>query len=57
MVSLLIGLTRFWTAMRMAMRDPSFRSLGALTASLLLVGTWVFHQGPAVWRSGRSLNG
>lgn len=44
MVSLLIGLTRFWKAIRMAVRDPSFRSLAALTASLLLVGTWVFHR-------------
>ena len=44
MVSLLIGLTRFWFAIRMAWRDPSFRLLAGLTVSLLLVGTWVFHQ-------------
>jgi len=44
MVSLLIGLARFWLAIRMAWRDPSFRLLAALTASLLLVGTWVFHK-------------
>lgn len=44
MVSLLIGLTRFWLAIRTAWRDPSFRLLAGLTVSLLLVGTWVFHQ-------------
>lgn len=44
MVSLMLGLTRFWFAIRMALRDPTFRLLIALTASLLLVGTWVFHQ-------------
>lgn len=44
MVSLVIGLTWFWRAIRMAVRDPSFRSLGALTAVLLLFGTLVFHQ-------------
>ena len=44
MVSLLIGLTRFWLAIRLAWRDPSFRLLAMLTMSLLLVGTWVFHR-------------
>lgn len=44
MVSLAIGLTRFWFAIRTAWRDPSFRLLVGLTVSLLLVGTWVFHQ-------------
>lgn len=44
MVSLVIALTRFWFAIRTAWRDPSFRLLVALTASLLLVGTWVFHR-------------
>lgn len=44
MVSLLIGLTRFWLAIRMAWRDPSFRLLVGLTVSLLLVGTGVFHK-------------
>jgi hypothetical protein len=44
MVSLLIGLARFWFAIRKAWRDPSFRLLAALTGSLLLVGTLVFHQ-------------
>ena len=43
MVSLMIGLTRFWLAIRTAWRDPSFRLLAGLTVSLLLVGTWVFH--------------
>lgn len=44
MVSLLIGLARFWAAIRVAVRDPMFRSLVALTASLLLVGTVVFNK-------------
>lgn len=44
MVSLMIGLTRFWLAIRTAWRDPSFRLLAGLTVSLLLVGTWVFHR-------------
>lgn len=44
MVSLLIGLARFWAAIRMAWRDPMFRSLVVLTASLLLVGTLVFNR-------------
>ncbi len=43
MASLLIGLARFWSAIRKAWRDPSFRLLASLTASLLLVGTLVFH--------------
>lgn len=44
MASLLIGLARFWSATRKAWRDPTFRLVVSLTASLLLVGTWVFHQ-------------
>lgn len=44
MVSLLITLAQFWAAVRTAWRDPSFRSLAALTALLLLVGTLVFHE-------------
>lgn len=44
MLSLTIGLARFWLAIRNAWRDPAFRLLATLTASLLLVGTWVFHQ-------------
>lgn len=44
MVSRMIGLTRFWLAIRTAWRDPSFRLLAMLTLSLLLVGTWVFHR-------------
>ena len=44
MASLLLGLARFWSAIRQALRDPTFRVLASLTASLLLVGTWVFHQ-------------
>lgn len=44
MVSLLIGLARFWFAIRTAWRDPTFRLLAALTASLLLVGTLVFNR-------------
>ena len=44
MVSLMIGLTRFWLAIRTAWRDPSFRLLAGLSVSLLLVGTWVFHR-------------
>lgn len=44
MVSLTIGLARFWLAIRTAWRDPSFRLLAGLTVSLLLVGTWVFHK-------------
>ncbi len=43
MVSLSIGLVRFWFAIRMAFRDPVFRLIAALTGSLLLVGTLVFH--------------
>jgi hypothetical protein len=42
--SLLIGLARFWSAIRKAWRDPTYRLLLSLTVSLLLVGTWVFHQ-------------
>ena len=42
MASLLIGLTRFWSAIRQAWRDPTFRLLAVLTGSLLLVGTLVF---------------
>jgi hypothetical protein len=44
MASLLMGLVRFWSAVRQTWRDPTFRLLASLTASLLLVGTWVFHQ-------------
>ena len=44
MVSLTIGLARFWLAIRTAWRDPSFRLLAGPTVSLLLVGTWVFHK-------------
>jgi voltage-gated potassium channel len=44
MVSLTIGLARFWLAIRTAWRDPSFRLLAGLTVSLLVVGTWVFHK-------------
>lgn len=44
MVSLLIGLGRFWFAIRKAWGDPSFRSVAALTLSLLVVGTWLFHR-------------
>lgn len=43
MVSLLIGLTRFWFAIRKAWSDPMFRLVATLSASLLLVGTFVFH--------------
>ena len=44
MVSLLVGLARFWAAIRKALRDPTFRLLATLTASLLLVGTLVFNR-------------
>lgn len=44
MVSLLIAFARFWAAIRMAWRDSSFRLVAGLTASLLVVGSWVFHQ-------------
>ena len=44
MASLLIGLARFWFAIRTAWRDPTFRLLATLTASLLLVGTLVFNR-------------
>jgi hypothetical protein len=44
MVSLLIGLARFRLAIRTAWHDPSFRLLAGLVASLLVVGTWVFHK-------------
>jgi hypothetical protein len=44
MVSLIIGMARFWFAIRLAWRDPSFRFLAGLVVSLLLIGTWVFHQ-------------
>ena len=43
MVSLLIGLSRLWLAIRKAWRDPTFRLLAALTGSLLLGGMLVFH--------------
>lgn len=43
MVSLLIGLARFWLAIRKAWGDPTFRLVATLSASLLLVGTFVFH--------------
>jgi len=43
MLSLTIGLARFWLAIRKAWGDPAFRLLATLTASLLLVGTWLFH--------------
>ena len=42
MASLLIGLARFWSAIRQAWGDPTFRLLAALTGALLLVGTVVF---------------
>jgi voltage-gated potassium channel len=42
--SLLLGLARFWSAIRKAWSDPTFRTLAALTASLLLVGTFVFNR-------------
>lgn len=44
MVSLLLGLGRVWFAIRKAWGDPSFRSVALLTLSLLVIGTWVFHQ-------------
>jgi voltage-gated potassium channel len=44
MVSLTIGLARFWAAIRKAWGDQAFRLLATLTASLLLVGTWVFNR-------------
>jgi voltage-gated potassium channel len=44
MVSLVITLAQFAAAVRKAWRDPSFRSLAALTALLLFVGTLVFHE-------------
>lgn len=44
MASLAIGLTRFWFAIRKAWQDPTFRTIVALTASFLLVGTIVFHK-------------
>jgi voltage-gated potassium channel len=44
MLSLLITLAQFWSAVRTAWRDTSFRSLAAITALLLLVGTLVFHE-------------
>ena len=43
MVSLLIGLTRFWFAIRRAWSDPTFRLVATLSASLLLVGMFLFH--------------
>ena len=43
MVSLLIGLGRFWFAIRKAWSDPTFRLVFTLTASLLLVGMFLFH--------------
>lgn len=44
MISLVLTLAQFWAAVRTAWRDPSFRSLAALTALLLFVGTLVFHE-------------
>jgi voltage-gated potassium channel Kch len=44
MASLIIGLVRFWSAIRKAWSDPAFRSIAVLTASLLLVGTFVFNR-------------
>ena len=43
MASLLIGLTRFWSAIRKAWSDPTFRLAAMLTASLLVVGMFLFH--------------
>ena len=43
MVSLLVGLTRFWFAIRKAWSDPMFRLVATLSASLLLVGMFLFH--------------
>lgn len=43
MVSLLVGLTRFWYAIRKAWSDPTFRLVATLSVSLLLVGMFVFH--------------
>lgn len=44
MVALLITLAQFWSTVRKAWRDPSFRSLAALTVLLLFVGTLIFHE-------------
>ncbi|MBP1468844.1 two pore domain potassium channel family protein [Candidatus Chloroploca sp. M-50] len=44
MVALLITLAQFWSTVRMVWRDPSFRSLAALTVLLLFVGTLMFHE-------------
>lgn len=43
MVSLLIGLTRFWFAIRKAWSDPTFRLVATLSVSLLMVGMFLFH--------------
>ncbi len=43
MVSLLVGLTRLWWAMRKAWSDPTFRLVATLSISLLLVGMFLFH--------------
>ena len=43
MVSLMIGLTRFWFAIRKAWSDPTFRLVATLSVSLLLVGMFLFH--------------
>ncbi len=42
-MSLVITLTQFFAALRTAWRDPSFRSLAALTVLLLIAGTLIFH--------------
>ena len=43
MVSIMIGLARFWSAIRKAWSDPTFRLAAMLTASLLVVGMFLFH--------------
>lgn len=44
MVSLLSTLARFWSAIRLIERDPSFRLLATFTGILLFVGTLVNHR-------------
>jgi voltage-gated potassium channel len=43
MVSIMIGLARFWLAIRKVWSDPTFRLVATLSASLLVVGMFLFH--------------
>jgi voltage-gated potassium channel len=48
-LALLLTLRQLWQALRAAGRDPEFRSLGAITLTLLGLGT-LFYHGVEGWR-------